>query len=115
MDRQKIYQLELEKLKSIFENIEPEKAELVQGLISDAAFLKAENAMLKETMRETGMVKIHPEYPEMQKPTETAKQYLKNTNTYAAIIKTLNSILIKSVIEPDDAFDEFIKKWQDNE
>ncbi|MFW6029149.1 MAG: hypothetical protein ACOCRO_02725 [Halanaerobiales bacterium] len=112
MDRKKIYDQELEKLQKIFENVEETKADLVQGLISDAAFLKVENDFLKQSMRRTGMVKIHPDYPEMQKPTEAAKQYLKNANTYSTVIKTLNSILNKSVLEEDDAFDEFINHWK---
>mgnify|MGYP000875226827 FL=1 len=115
LDKQKTYQEELEKLQKIFQNVEPEKADLVQGLITDAAFLKAENAALKEVMRETGMLKIHPEYPALQKTTEAAKQYLKNTNTYSTVIRTLNSVLNKSVLEQDDAFDEFLKKWQEND
>lgn len=115
MDKQKIYNQELAKLKEIFQNVEKEKAELCEGLILDAAFMKAENTMLKYYMKETGMIKVHKEYPEIQKPTETAKQYLKNVNSYANVIKTLNSVLNKSVIEQEDAFDLFLKKWQDKD
>lgn len=112
MDRQIIYNQELEKLQSIFKNVEEAKAELVQGLISDAAFLKTENAMLKDSMKKTGMVKIHPKYPEIQKSTEAAKQYLKNVNSYANVIKTLNKVLNKNVIKGPDAFTKFVEKWQ---
>ncbi len=110
MDKMDLDEQELTKLKELFNDVEPSKAKLVEGLIEDAAFLMAENKMLKQLTMETGMVRVHPEYPEMQKPTEAAKQYLKNVNSYAVIIKTLNSILQKNTVEQDDAFDEFLKE-----
>ena len=110
VEREKLYETELEKLNRLFQDVEPAKAELSQGLRQDAAFLMAENAMLKQIMRETGMVKIHPQYPEIQKPTEAAKQYLKNVNTYAVVLKTLNGILSKDLAEGDDEFAKFLKE-----
>lgn len=101
---------ERSKLRDIFAGIEDSKAKLVGGLIEDAAFLYAETAELRRLIEQTGMVRVHPEHPELQKPTEAAKQYLKNANSYAVIIKTLNSILQKNVIEEDDAFDQFLEK-----
>ena len=101
------YQKELAKLTEIFAEVEPSRKKLIEGLIEDAAFLKAENFMLKQQIAETGMVKIHPQHPELQKPILTAAQYLKNINSYAVVIKTLNSVLAKNVIEDDDDLDEF--------
>jgi len=105
--KQEVQQKELEKLTVIFADVDPTKRKLIEGLIEDAAFLKAENYVLKEAITETGMVRLHPQHPEIQKPVETAKQYLKNVNTYAVIIKTLNGILSKNLIEEDDGLDEF--------
>lgn len=107
MSKQTEYQKELAKLTEIFAEVEPSKMKLVEGLIEDAAFLKSENYVLKQEITKTGMVKIHPQHPEMQKPIETAKQYLKNINSYAVVIKTLNGVLMKSVIEEDEDLDEF--------
>ena len=107
MPKQKIYTEELAKLTEIFSEVDPNKAKLVAGLIEDAAFLKAENYILKQTITVTGMVKIHPQYPEMQKSTEAAKQYLKNVNSYAVVVKALNGVLAKGVIEEDEELDEF--------
>lgn len=107
MDKQKVYEQELKKLKEIFQEVEEPKRKLVEGLIEDAAFLKAENYELKQILKETGMVKIHPEYPEMQKTTEAARQYLKNVNSYSVVIKTLNSVLSKNLIEEDEDLAEF--------
>lgn len=107
MSKSEVYQKELAKLTEIFQEIEPSKAKLVQGLIEDAAFLKAENHVLRESLAQTGMVKFHPQHPDIQKPIEAAKQYLKNAGIYAVVIKTLNGILNKSVIEEEDELSEY--------
>ncbi len=110
MDRGNLYEAELKKLEEIFEGVDPIKTKLTEGLRQQAAFLYAENAMLEHSMKETGTVKIHPEFPELQKPIESAKQYRQNANTYAVVIKTLNGILSKDGIEQDDDFKKFLKE-----
>ena len=107
MTKQEVYDAELAKLTEIFSEVEPVKAKLVEGLIKDAAFLLAENWELKKIIAVTGMVKVHSQHPEIQKPTEAAKQYLKNVNSYAVVIKALNGVLNKSAIEEDDELEEF--------
>lgn len=110
VNKEELYKQELAKLEELFKDVEPIKVRLTEGLRQEAAFLLAENAMLKQHMRETGMVKVHPEYPEIQKPTEAAKQYLKNVGRYIEIIKALNSILSKDLTEVNDEFAEFLKE-----
>lgn len=107
MIKQDIYQKELAKLTEIFKDVEEPKRHLVEGLIQDAAFLMSENYVLKQLIEQTGMIKIHPQHPDIQKPIETAKQYLKNINSYAVVIKTLNGVLSKNIIEADDELSEF--------
>lgn len=108
-------QKEREKLAELFKDIEPAKAMLVDGLIEDAAFLRVQNARLKARLAETGMVKIHPDYPDMQKPIEAARQYLRNVNSYAVVIKTLNGVLSKNVPDEEDEFDRFLKEHQQHD
>ena len=110
-----VYQKELIKLTEIFADVEDNKKKLVEGCIEDAAFLFAENYELKNLLSISGMVKIHPQYPDIQKPLETAKQYLKNVNAYSIVIKTLNGVLQKNTIEADDEFDEFIQGMNKHE
>lgn len=106
MFKSEIYQQELAKLTEIFKDVDEPKRKLVEGLIEDAAFLKAENHILKESISKTGMVKIHPDHPDLQKSIETAKQYLKNINSYSVVIKTLNGVL-NNKIEEEDQLSEF--------
>lgn len=112
VDKSSVYEAELKKLKTIFADVEPTKAQLVEGLIEDAAFLMAENAELRNIIGGTGMVKVHPQHPDIQKSTEAAKQYLKNVNSYSVVIKTLNGVLMKNTIEQEDEFDRFMKEMQ---
>lgn len=107
MSKSDLYKQELAKLTEIFKDVEESKRKLVEGLLEDAAFLKVENYFLKETISKTGMVKIHPEFPELQKPTEAGKQYLKNINSYSVVIKTLNGVLNKNILEDDEDLSEF--------
>lgn len=107
MLKSEIYQRELAKLTEIFGGVDESKRKLVEGLIEDAAFLRAENFILKETLSKTGMIKIHPDHPELQKPIEAGKQYLKNINSYSVVIKTLNGVLNKNMIEDEDDLSDF--------
>ncbi len=98
---------EKERLTELFSEVNEKKRNLAAGLIEQAAFLYVDNKALEKAMAGTGTVKIHPEDPTLQKVTEAGKQYLKNANTYAVTIKTLNGILSKDALEEDDGFDEF--------
>lgn len=104
------YDKEREKLLELFEITDESEKKLVEGLIDEAAFIRSENTKLREIMAETGMVKIHKDNKTLQKPLEVSKQYGRNVNTYATVIKTLNSILHKSAIEEEDGFDKWIQE-----
>lgn len=107
MSKKAVYQQEHSKLTEIFAEVEETKRKLVEGLIEDAAFLKSENYELKENISEYGMIIYHPTNKQLQKPVEAAKQYLKNVNSYAVIIKTLNGVLNKNIIEEEDDLSDF--------
>ena len=104
---------ELEKLKSIFEKVDPNKQKLVEKLIQEAAFLADQNDTLRSIIAEKGMILIHPTNPNLQKSTEAGKQYLKNLQAYSVVIKTLSQVLTKSTVEDEDEFEKFLN--DDNE
>ncbi len=107
MKKSEVYIAELAKIQDIFKGVEDTKRRLVEGLMEDAAFLRAENTVIKESLSKGGMVKSHPKNPDIQKSTEAAKQYLRNVNSYAVVIKALNSVLSKDITEEDGDLDEF--------
>ena len=106
---------ELEKLQKIFEKVDPEKQKLSEKLIEEAAFLAGENDTLRAIIAKTGMIKVHPTKPDLQKSTEAGKQYLKNLMAYSQVIKTLNSILTKNSVEDEDEFEKFLHDDPDDE
>jgi len=101
-------QSELEKLKEVFKKVDPDKQKLVEKLIHEAAFLAGQNDHLRSLITQTGMIKTHPTQPNLQKPTETGKQYLRNLQAYSVVIKTLGAVLTKNAIEEEDALDSFL-------
>jgi len=109
MSKRAVYEKEKAKMTEIFKDVDESKRKLVEGLIDEAAFIKAENSVLQKLIDESGMVKVHPDNPTLQKSLETSKQYLKNCNAYSVIIKTLNGVLNKDIIdEDDDDMSEFV-------
>ena len=107
MLKQKVYEEELAKLTEVFKDINESKKKLVEGLIQDAAFLYAENYILKKSLDETGMIKFHPSNSTMQKHLPAAKEYRQNLNSYSIVIKSLSSVLQKKIDDDDDDMDEY--------
>ncbi|NBI27484.1 hypothetical protein [Chengkuizengella marina] len=114
MSKSEIYKRELSKLNEIFEDVEESKRKLVEGLIEDAAFLRSENHVLKQIITQTGMVKVHPEHPELQKPTESAKQYSKSVKDYCVVIKTLSGVLMRNTAEDDEEYNKILEEMRKN-
>jgi regulator of replication initiation timing len=107
IDKQAVFQGELKKLTNIFAEVEESKRKMVDGLVEEAAFLYAEDCELRNMLKTTGMIRINPNNPSQQKPVPAATQYLKNINSYAVVIKTLNGVLMKNIIEEDDDMGDY--------
>jgi regulator of replication initiation timing len=107
MTKNEIYNQELERINKIFEGVDESVKELNRGLIHEAAFLFAENQVLRELLDKTGMIKINPDNPTMQKPIPAAKEYRQNLNTYATVIKSLSSALVVKQDLDDDDLEEY--------
>ena len=99
---------EYKRLRSLFSSVDVNKTKLVDNLIEQAAFMKVELGNLQEQIRKHGAVQISNKGAQRQ--TEAAKYYTKLINSYGTVIKTLNSIMGKNVIDGDDAFDDFLRK-----
>jgi len=99
---------ELERLRSLFSTVDETKTKLVDNLLEQAAFMKVELGVLQEQIRKYGSVQVSSKGSQRQ--TEAAKYYTKLINSYGTVIKTLNSIMGKNVIEGEESFDEFLKR-----
>ena len=107
MLKQKVYEEELAKLTEVFKEINESKKKLVEGLIQDAAFLYAENYVLREALSITGMIKFHPVNASLQKTFPAAKEYRQNLNSYAVVIKALDRVLMKDIVEEEDDMEDY--------
>lgn len=98
---------EYERLKALFVNVEPSKAELCDELLHKAAFLKKELDNLEKLIKKYGSV----ERSNKGNVRESIyyKTYLSSVNVYQGIIKTLNTIIGKNVVDADDEFDSFME------
>jgi len=100
--------IELERLRSLFSSVDENKTQLVDSLVEQAAFMKIELGILQEQIRKYGSVQVSSKGAQRQ--TESAKYYTKLINSYGTVIKTLNSIMGKNIVDGNDEFDEFLKR-----
>lgn len=107
MTKKEAYEKELNKLNELFVDVDENTKKLNEGLIKDAAFLYAENYILKQSLDVTGMIKFHPSNPTLQKQLPAAKEYRQNLTSYSVVIKTLNGVLEKVNDDDDDDMDEY--------
>ena len=92
-----------EELLQIFDQVEDTKG-IIMPMIEDVVFLEEH---LQE-LRKLPFIKVHPNYPEIQKATPAAKQYKEMLQQYNNCIKILTGILRKDTPEEDSPLRAFI-------
>lgn len=90
-------------------NIIPEESvDLVKNTIDEIVFLEAQLIELKELP----FIKVHPEYPELQKSTPAAKMYKELLQQYNNCIKLVESIIYRDKkLNSDEAEESPLRKW----
>lgn len=97
-----------EELIKIFENVEDTKG-IIMPLIDDVVFLEEQ---LRE-LRKMPFIKVHPDYPDIQKPTAASKQYRELLQQYNNCIKIMTSIIRKDSPEEESPLRAFISSRKD--
>ncbi len=92
----------------IFDGMEDQK-EIILPMIDDVVFLEEQLMML----RKLPQIRVHPDYPDIQKQTESAKLYIKLFQQYNQAIKTLTGILRKDAVEEESPLREYLKRIKD--
>ena len=110
MNNNKKIKTEYERLKKLFASVDPTKTELVDNLLNEAAFMKVQLDQIQLQIKRYGAVQISNKGTQRQ--TEAAKYYTKLVNSYGTVIKPLNSIMGKNMVDDDDEFDEFMKRLE---
>lgn len=92
-----------EELTKIFENVEDTKG-IIMPLIDDVVFLEEQLSAL----RKMPFIKVHPDYPDIQKPTAASKQYKELLQQYNNCIKIMTSVIRKDAPEEESPLRAFI-------
>lgn len=99
---------EYKRLKNLFINVDESKAELVDELLKKASFLKWNLDTLEKNIIKNGS--IEKSNKGNVRESIYYKTYLQTVNVYQSIIKTLNTIMGKNIVDNDDEFDDFMSK-----
>lgn len=97
-----------EELTKIFENVEDTKG-IIMPLIDDVVFLEEQ---LRE-LRKLPFIKVHPDYPDIQKPTAASKQYRELLQQYNNCIKIMTSIIRKDSPEEESPLRSYLNSLRE--
>lgn len=97
-----------EELTKIFENVEDTKG-IIMPLIDDVVFLEEQ---LRE-LRKMPFIKVHPDYPDIQKPTAASKQYKELLQQYNNCIKIMTSIIRKDSPEEESPLRSYLNSLRE--
>ena len=92
-----------DELLQIFSHAEDAKG-IIRPMIDDVVFLEDQ----LQALRKLPFIKIHPQYPDVQKPTAAAKQYKELLQQYNNCVKILTGILRKDMPEEDSPLRAFL-------
>jgi len=100
-----------EELQKIFEDVDNKS--LIENLIDDLIFMEEQIVEL----RKLPMIKVHPNNPEIQKTTPSAKMYKETLQQYNNVIRTLSSFIRHDEGEGESPLEAYIKnigtkKWE---
>lgn len=107
IDKSAEYKTEYNRLLALFDKSDDTIEALATGLIQDAAYLYAENKVLRAMLQKIGMVRISQNNPARQRPVEAAKQYRANCDTYSSIMGRLYRMLGEQEPEDEDDMEEY--------
>jgi hypothetical protein len=98
---------EYERIKALFDGVDEKQLALVEGAILEAARLRLELDRLNGIVRQTGLIKVHPDDPMRQKELPVSRMIVKVRANYLNYISKLASVLGKGVIDEGDELSEF--------
>lgn len=96
-----------ETLRKLFDDVD--QKEIVLPMIEDVVFLEEKLTEL----RRMPFIRVHPDYPDIQKATQAAKQYKELLQQYNNCIKILSGILRKNEGEEESPLRTYLKGLQD--
>jgi hypothetical protein len=98
---------EYERIKGLFKDCDENQITLLDGAFWEAARLRVELNGLHKIIKESGLVKVNPKNPSMQKELPVSKLIVKTRANYLNYIAKLANILGKTVTEDEDDLADF--------
>jgi bifunctional N-acetylglucosamine-1-phosphate-uridyltransferase/glucosamine-1-phosphate-acetyltransferase GlmU-like protein len=94
---------EISRIKSHFTGADPDKLEVLNGMIEQAAYETVFLKQLNEQALESGLVKYHPENTQLQRTLPISGEIAKHT---AALTNILDKLARHLIVAGDDDGDE---------
>ena len=103
MDVQKEY----ERIKALFDGADESQLNLIDGAIWEAARIRVELNTLHEIVKESGLIKVHPQNLALQKELPVSKLIVKARANYLNYISKLSNLLGKNIDDEDDDLSDY--------
>lgn len=103
MDVQKEY----ERIKSLFDGADESQLNLIDGALWEAARIRVELNKLHEIVKESGLIKVHPQNPALQKELPVSKLIVKARANYLNYISKLANLLGKNINDDEDELSDY--------
>ena len=108
ISRQEQAKTEYERIKGLVENSDPQKVELLDGLIWEAAKARAQLRELNDLAYTTGPIRISAENPHKQQALPVIQELTKVRASYTHLMDRLMKHLDFSGSDEDDSFADFL-------
>mgnify|MGYP003247690643 FL=1 len=94
-------------IEGLFAGCDELQMQLVDGALWEAARLRVELDDLSDIIRKTGLIKVNPNNPSMQKELPVSKLIVKARANYLNYISKLSNLLGKTLDEDEDDLSDF--------
>jgi hypothetical protein len=108
ISRQEQAKKEYDRIKGLVENSDPQKVELLDGLIWEAAKARAQLRELNDLAYTTGPIRISAENPHKQQALPVIQELTKVRASYTHLMDRLMKHLDFSGSDEDDSFADFL-------
>lgn len=98
---------EYQRIKALFEGCDELQIKLLEGAFWECARLRTELDTLHQIVRKTGLVKVNPSNPSMQKELPVSKLIVRTRANYLNYVAKLSNILGKNIGDEEDDLEEF--------
>ena len=98
---------EYERIKELFSDGDEKQLQLIDGAIWECARLRVELNDLHDIIKKTGLIKVNPKDPSMQKELPVSKLIVKARANYLNYIAKLSNMLGVNVDGEDDELSDY--------